>query len=162
MTVTDPTGTDADGGAGRSGSRDEAPTFTTSQHLEYLVGLTINEWKKTMTKLHNMSADVATMPQVDEMAFYNPEEDSVIKFRVGKVPEVIHRKVDALQQMQHIGLPHLPALVELVKKELAKYPLSTGSDEDGDGNNTSFAGMVRPQPSGPSCVLSSNTSTSLL
>lgn len=161
MTVTDPTGTDANGGAGRSASLDEAPTFTTSQHLEYLVELTINEWKKTMTKLNNTSADVATMLRVDEMAFYNPDEDSVTKFRVGKVPEVIHHKIDALQHMQRIGLPHLPALVELAKKELAKRTISIDSDEDGDGNETSFAGMVRPQLFGSCCVPSSNMSASL-
>lgn len=161
MTATDPTGTDTNGEAGRSASLDEAPTLTTSQHLEYLVGLTINEWKKTMMKLHNVSADVATMPQVDEVAFYNPDEDSVTKFRVGKVPEVIRHKVDALQHMQRIGLPHLPALVELVKKELAECTISIDSDEDGDGNETSFASMVRPRLFGSCYVPLSNISASL-
>lgn len=161
MTVNDPTETDKIGGAGDSASLDEAPTFTTRQHLEYLVGLIIDEWKKTMVKWHNASDDAATATRFDEVTFYNPDEDSVISFRVDKVPEAIHHKVDALQHMRRIGLPNLQALVELVKEELAKDPFETDSDKSDDGDEINFTGLVRPQPRRSSCVLSSN-STALL
>lgn len=161
MTATDPSEADARDGAGHPASVDEAPTFTTRQHLEYLVGLIVDGWKKTMVKLNNVSGDAVTMTQFDELAFFNPNEKSLVKFRVGKVPDAIHHKVDALKHMQRIGLPHLPALVELVKEELAKDSLANDSDESGDGDETSFTGMVSPQPPGPSSVLSSDISAYL-
>ncbi|KAK7711356.1 hypothetical protein SLS64_005379 [Diaporthe eres] len=142
MTTTDPTEADTNSGAGHSASLDEVPTFTTRQHLEYLVGLIINEWKKTMVKWHNASADAVTGPAFDEMSFYNPDEDSVIQFRVDKVPDAIHHKVDALQHTQRIGLPHLPALIELVKEELAKGQFALDPDDSGDDNEASFTGML--------------------
>lgn len=149
---------DANSGAGHPASLDEAPTFTTRQHLEYLVGLIIDHWKKTMVKWHNASADAFTGIAFDELVFPNFDEDTVIKFRVDKVPDAIHHKVDALQHMQRIGLPHLPALVELLKEELAKEPFAHDPDESGDENEASFTGMVSSQPFGPSCVLPSNVS----
>lgn len=161
MTTTDPTEVDTNSGAGHSASFNEAPTFTTRQHLDYLVGLIINEWKKTMVKWHNASADTVTGPAFDEMSFCNPDEDSVIKFRVDKVPDAIHHKVDALQHMQRIGLPHLPALIELVEEELAKGPFAHDPGDSGDDNEASFTGMVSSQPFGPFCVLSSNISACL-
>lgn len=155
MTTIDSTEADARDGAGHSASVDEVPTFTTRQHLEYLVGLIINEWKKTMMKC-NVSGDAVTMARLDELAFYNPNEKSFIKFRVHKVPYAIHHKVDALEHMQRIGLPHLPALVEMVKEELAQGPFANDLDESGDGDETSFTGMVSPQPNESSCVLLSD------
>lgn len=148
MTGTDPTEADANGGAGHSASLDEAPTFNTRQHLEYLVGLIINEWKKTMVKWHNVSADAATGPAFDELVFYNPDEDSVTKFRIDKVPDAIHSKVDALQHMQRIGLPNLPELMELVKEELSKDPFADDQDEIDSDKEASFTGMVSFQPLG--------------
>ncbi|KAG6364894.1 hypothetical protein INS49_006498 [Diaporthe citri] len=142
MTVTNPTEADANGGAAHSTSLDEAPTLNTRQHLEYLVGLIINEWKKTMVKWHNASADAVTASAFHELVFYNPDEDSVIKFRVDKVPDAIHHKVDALQHMQRVGLPRLPALIELVREELAKDPFADDPYEDGDSKETSFTGML--------------------
>lgn len=142
MTATDSTEAVANGGAGHSASLDEAPTFDTRQHLEYLVGLIIKEWKKTMVKWHNASAGPVTGPAFDELVFHNTEEDSVIKFRVDKLPDAIHHKVGALQHMQRVGLPHLPALVELLEEELAKYPFADDPDESDGDNDASFTGMV--------------------
>lgn len=156
MTTTDSAEADARDGAGHSASVNEVPTFTTRQHLEYLVELIINEWKKTMVKWNKVSGDAVTMAQLDELAFYNPNEKSFIKFRVHKVPDAIHHKVDALEHMQRIGLPHLPALVEMVQEELAQDPFANDLDENGDGDETSFTGMVSPQPVGSSCVLVSD------
>lgn len=144
MMAKDSSEADARDGAGHPASVDEVPTFTTRQHLEYLVGLIIDGWKKTMVKWDNVSGDAVTPTQFDELAFFNPNEKSLVKFRVGKVPDAIHHKVDALKHMQRIGLPHLPALVELVKEELAKDSLANDSDESGDGDETSFTGMVSP------------------
>lgn len=162
MTVKDPTEIDEIGGAVHSASVDEAPTFTTRQHLEYLVGLIIGEWKKTMVKWHNASGDAATATGFDEVAFYNPDEESMISFRVDKVPEAIHRKVDALQHMRRIGLLDLQALMELVKEELDKDLFATDSAESGDGDEISFTGLVSPQPRRPSYVLSSNSTAFLV
>lgn len=162
MTVKDPAETDEIGGAVHSVSVDEAPTFTTRHHLEYLVGLIIDEWKKTIVKWHNASDDAATATCFDEVAFYNPDEESMISFCVDKVPEAIHRKVDALQHMRRIGLPDLQALVELVKEELAKDLFATDSAESGDGDEISFTGLVSPQSRRPSCVPSSNSSAFLI
>lgn len=162
MTVKDPTETDEIGGAVHSTPVDEAPTFTTRQHLEYLVGLILKEWKKTMVKWHHASGDAVTATGFDELAFYNPDEDSVISFRVDKVPEAIHHKVHALQHMRRIGLPNLQALVELVKEELAKDLFATDSAKSDDGDEISFIGLVSSQPRRPSCVLSSNSASFLL
>ena len=156
MKATDPTELDANGGAGHSASVGEAPVFTIGEHLEYLVGLITEEWKKTMVKWHNVSANPVTVPKFDEMSYYNPDDDSDIKFQVGKVPEAIHHKVDNLQHMQRIGLPHLPALVELAKEELEKSPFPTVLDENGEEIELSFTDMVSTQPHGLSNVPSSN------
>lgn len=123
--------------------------MTTPQHLDYLVGLIITEWKKTMVKRHNASDDAAHWDIFNELSFPIDDEDSVIKFRIDMIPEAIPRKVEALHQMQRIGLPHLPALVKLAKQELAKSPFAMDSDESSDGKETTFTGLVRPHPHPP-------------
>lgn len=155
MEAQDPIQTDASAPWWESARLDEAPTFTTREHLEYLVGLITKEWKKTIVKWHNISADTAlrTLPKSDEVEFFNPDEDSMIRFHVGSVPESIVAKVDALRHMQRIGRPNLAELTKLGDEDLAKCPFPTDSDEGVNDNETSFIDMVSGQPYVPCCVL---------
>jgi len=136
-----------------SADLDEAPTFTTRQHLEYFIGLITNEWKKTTVKWHIVSSDKVTLPKFDELEIFDPDEDSVTKINVGTVPESIVSKVDALEQLKRIGLPHLPKLMYLVKEDLAKSPFAPDSDECSNDNEANFTDMVSAQLCGPFCAL---------
>lgn len=163
MEARDPIQTDASTPWWESARLDEAPTFTTREHLEYLVGLITKEWKKTMVKWHNISADTVsrTFAKSDELEFFNPDENSVIRIHVGSVPKSIVSKVDALMHMQRIGLPNLAELTELGNEELAKCPFSLDTDEGSNDNEAGFTDMVSGQPYVPSCVLLFNTSAFL-
>lgn len=147
--------TDASAPWWESARIDEAPTFTTREHLDYLVGLITKDWKKTIVKWPNISDDTAlrTLPKFGELEFFDPDEDCVIKIHKGPVPKSIISKVDALKHMQRIGLPDLAELTELGNEDLAKCPFPPDSDEGGNDNETSFIDMVSGQPYVPSCVL---------
>ncbi|KAI3394075.1 hypothetical protein diail_3251 [Diaporthe ilicicola] len=114
----------------------EVPVLSTRQHLDLLVGLITNEWRKTMTMWKSTSTDMGIAPCIDELVVYNPDEDSVIKFRVDQVPEAVRKKVDCLEHMKRIGLGHLDALEEMLKEELDKVSFDDISDESSGSNGT--------------------------
>ncbi|KAL1874251.1 hypothetical protein Daus18300_003615 [Diaporthe australafricana] len=142
MSTTDPSEPGASDDAGHSvplgpGFESlEVPMFSTRQHLDYLVGLITNAWRKTFIMWKNTPANAGIAPSVDELVIYNPGEDCVISFRVDQIPEAIHKKVDCLLHMQRIGLSHLKALVELLKEEIDKITYPTSSDESSGSSET--------------------------
>ncbi|KAK2604879.1 hypothetical protein N8I77_007772 [Diaporthe amygdali] len=125
---------------GTDSGNSEVPGLSTRQHLDLLVGMITDEWKKTMRKRKITSNDTGITLDTDELVVYNPEEDCVVTFRVDKMPEAIRQKVDCLERMQHIGLGYLKALVKLLKEELEKVSFVKSSDESTDG--TSFIDML--------------------
>ena len=163
MGANDPVQTDASARWWESARLDEAPTFTTRQHLEYLVELMTKEWKKTVVKWHNASRNTgtSTLPKFDELEFFDYDENCMIRIDLSTVPKPIFSKVDNLQQMQRIGLPHLAELRELIKEDLAKCPLASVPDEEGNDNGAIFFDMVSAQPYVASCVLFFNIGVAL-
>jgi hypothetical protein len=134
---------------------DEAPTFTTRQHLEYLIGLITKQWEKTIRKRYGASG-ITSLPKFDEMDFlevFDNEEDSVIRIDFSMVTKSIFYKVDSLQHMHRIGLPHLAELKELIREDLAKCSLVSLQYEEDEGNEATFFEMVSTQHYVASCVL---------
>ncbi|KAG8165800.1 hypothetical protein KVR01_004352 [Diaporthe batatas] len=133
---------------GDPGGLDTAPVFTTHEHLDYLVELIAQEWRKTMVKHINASAGTANIfaPAFNTLAHFDPEEDTVTKVDTSKVPQVVITKVDDLRQMNRIGLPHLTNLMNLAEEDLEKYGVSEliASEEVEGGNDKAaiFADML--------------------